>query len=217
VALIIDDMGQRPSLERKFFALGLPLNFSFLPKAPFTPRLAREAHQRGFTILVHLPMEAENGASPGPGALLVSMSEKEIRYRTRYLLSLVPFAEGVNQHMGSLFSQDPLRMNWVMQEIKNKGMFFVDSKTTPHSVAPFVAEYLKIPFAQRDIFLDNSFSKEALERELKRMLQEAQRKGRVVVIAHPHPQTLEFLRRHRRLLLSKIRLVSIKELVEVPR
>ncbi|QJA05336.1 divergent polysaccharide deacetylase family protein [Thermosulfurimonas marina] len=209
-------MGQRPRLERAFFKLGLRLNFSFLPKAPFTARLAREAHERGFTVLVHLPMEAENGINPGPEALLVSMGEKEIRLKTQQLIALVPFAEGVNQHMGSLFSQDPLRMNWVMQEIKNKGMFFVDSKTTPHSVAPFVAEYLKIPFAQRDVFLDNNFKKEALENEFKHMLKRAREKGRLVVIAHPHPQTLELLRRHRQELLSEVRLVSIKDLVEVP-
>lgn len=215
MAFIIDDMGQRPRLERKFFDLDLPLTFSFLPGAPFTTRLAREAHARGFTVMVHLPMEAENGQNPGPGALTVTMGENEIRERTRKMLALVPYAEGANQHMGSLFSQDPLRMLWVMQEIKKKGFFFVDSRTTPATVAPFVAESLKIPFAERHFFLDNVLDYARLERSLNRMFEEARRRGKLVVIAHPHPQTLRLLREHRKEILQQVKPVSIKTLVEV--
>ncbi|WP_297056867.1 divergent polysaccharide deacetylase family protein, partial [Thermosulfurimonas sp.] len=214
VAFILDDMGQRPSLERKFFDLGIIRNFSFLPQAPFTPRLAREAHRRGFTVMVHLPMEAED-RNP-PGGLTVSMSEKEIRRRTRYLLSLVPYAEGVNQHMGSLFSQDPVRMLWVMEEIKKKGLFFVDSRTTPQTMAPFVAASLKIRFAQRDVFLDNSLDRRRLEAVLRSILQKAHRKGKLVVIVHPHPQTLWLFRRYRQTILREVQPVSVKILLEVP-
>ncbi|MBX6423502.1 divergent polysaccharide deacetylase family protein [Thermosulfurimonas sp. F29] len=217
VAIIIDDMGQRPALERRFFRLGLPLNFSFLPEAPFTRILAREAHARGFTVMVHIPMEAEGGKNPGPGALTVSMGEREIRSRVRRMLTLVPYAEGANQHMGSLFSQDPLRMRWVLEEIKKKGFFFVDSRTTPATVIPFVAQSLGIPFAERHFFLDNNLSKKQMEKSLADMFREAGRRGKLVVIAHPHRITLQVLAEHRRELLTRLKLVSIKTMVEVRR
>ncbi len=215
LALIIDDMGQRPKLERRFLELGLYLNFAFLPWAPYTPTLAREAHKRGFTVLIHLPMEAENGENPGPGALRVYMDEEEIKRRTLEMLKRVPYAEGANQHMGSLFSQDPLRIRWVLEILHEKGFFFIDSRTTPRSIVPFVAQTLKIPFAERDFFLDNSLQDEALEESFRRMLRLVEKRGRLIVIAHPHPQTLRLLIRHRQELQSRVALVSVKKLVEV--
>jgi len=215
VAIIIDDMGQRPWLERKFFKLGLTLNFSFLPYAPFTKRLAREAHRMGFTVMIHIPMEAENGKNPGPGALKLFMTEKEIKKRVQEMIAEVPFASGANQHMGSLFSQDPLRMKWVLEILRKNGLFFVDSRTTPQTVSSFVAKSLKIPFAERGHFLDNSLNKVELEKSFEKMLAKARRKGRLIVIAHPHPQTLKILKEHRNDLLYQITLVPVQKLLEV--
>ena len=215
IALIIDDMGQRPRLERKFFALDLTLNFSFLPYAPFTQKLAREAHQKGFTVMVHLPMEAINGNDPGPGALKLSMTKEEIQNKVREMISRVPFASGANQHMGSLFSQDPLKMKWVLEVLQKKQMFFIDSRTTPHTVASLVAKTLKIPFAERGHFLDNNLKEDFLEKSFKDMLAKARNHGRLIVIAHPHPQTLKLLKRHRKDLIEQVNLVSVKKMVEV--
>ncbi|OAQ21154.1 putative periplasmic protein YibQ [Thermosulfurimonas dismutans] len=215
VALIIDDMGQRPILERKFFKLGLTLNFSFLPYAPFTEKLAREAHQKGFTVMIHIPMEAENEKNSGPGTLKLFMTEKEIKDKVREMISRVPFASGANQHMGSLFSQDPLKMKWVLEVLRENHLFFIDSRTTPYTIAPFVAQSLKIPFAERGHFLDNNLQEVALEKSFENMLAKARKQGRLIVIAHPHPQTLKLLKHHRKDLIDQVTLVPVQKLVEV--
>ncbi len=216
VSIIVDDMGQNPELERRFFELGIPLNFAFLPGMPYTELLAKEAHSKGFTVLVHIPMEPLEGPLDLPYSLRVDMTEAEVKSLVKEMIKGVPFAEGANQHTGSLFSTDPVRMKWVLETLKENGLFFVDSRTTAQTVAPIVAKELKIPFAQRGLFLDNSLEEGELEKAFEEMLLKAVERGGLVVIVHPHPQTLSFLRRVRRSLLENFELVSVKKLLEVP-
>ncbi len=212
MAVIIDDMGQNPKLERKFMALPLRLSFAFLPYAPYTRMLALEAHRRGFEVLVHLPLEAHEPL-PTPGLITLALSEKETKYRVREEILAVPFAVGVNHHMGSLFTEDPTHVRWVLEVVKAQGLFYVDSRTTKNSVVPQVARALGVHFAVRKVFLDHTLSPEDIRHELERAVRLAQKRGQVVVIGHPHPQTLAILRREAAWLKKRVQIVPVSRVV----
>ncbi|OAG28422.1 divergent polysaccharide deacetylase family protein [Thermodesulfatator autotrophicus] len=205
--IIIDDMGQNPRLERKFFDLGLRLNFSFLPDAPFTKRLATEAHARGFEVLVHLPLEAHK-VYDHSHILSLKLKENELKKQVRLLVKKVPYAIGVNHHMGSAFTEDATHVYWLLSEIKAMGLFYVDSRTTPYTKIPEVAEKLKLPFAERNIFLDDSTDFKSICRYLDKFVKEAQKRP-VLAIGHPHQNTLRALKAYENKLKTHVNLVPI--------
>ncbi len=211
-AIIIDDMGQRPSLERRFFKLGLPLNFSFLPYAPFTPELALEAHQRGFEVLVHLPLDAGNGEGT-KGLISLKMGQDDVKRRVREAVANVPFAVGINHHEGSKFTEDWRHTRWLLEEVAALGLIYVDSRTTPKTVVPQVAKRLGLPWAERRVFLDHELQEKAVERAVERFILRARKKGPTLAIGHPHPVTLKVLRAKREELMEALELVSVSEFV----
>ncbi len=205
--IIIDDMGQNPALERKFFGLGLKLNFSFLPEAPFTKRLASEAYARGFEVLVHLPLQAER-VKDHSHFITLHMNEVEVKRRVREAVKRVPFAIGVNHHMGSAFSADRKHMRWVLEEVQNLGLFYVDSRTTKKTVVPELARKIGLPFAERRIFLDHKRGYEAVCKALENFVKRAQKEP-TLAIAHPHPYTLKALQKFKNRLQKDVSLVPI--------
>ncbi len=211
-AIIIDDMGQRPALEKKFFSLGLRLNFSFLPYAPFTPQLAKEAHERGFEVLVHLPLEAGNHEQ-AKGMISLKMGREETKRRMRQAIARVPFAVGVNHHEGSKFTENKLHTRWLLEEVASLGLFYVDSRTTPKTVVPQVARSLGLPFAERRVFLDHRVREEEVEKAIERFILRAKRKGPTVAIGHPHEATLKALRAKRERLKKELELVPMSEFI----
>ena len=210
--IIIDDMGQNPRLERRFFALGLCLNFSFLPQGRFTKRLATEAHARGFEVLVHLPLQAERKRDAS-AFISLQMGEAEVKKRVKRAVAAVPYAIGINHHMGSAFSADPKHMRWVLEETKALGLIYVDSRTTPTTVVPQVARSLGLPFAERRVFLDHFEGYEAVCRALERFIVRAKRRGPTLAIGHPHPATLRALIKYRLRLQKEVRLVPVSVFV----
>ncbi len=210
--IIIDDMGQNPGLEREFFRLGLVLNFSFLPEAPFTKRLATEAYARGFEVLVHLPLEARK-VRDHSHFISLRLNEVEVKRRVREAIKRVPYAIGVNHHMGSAFTADRKHMRWVLEEVKKLGLFYVDSRTTRKTVIPELARELHLPFAERRIFLDHQKGYQMVCKALEKFLERA-RKEPVLAIAHPHPYTLKALRVFRPRLKKEITLVPVSVFVK---
>ncbi len=196
VGIIIDDLGYDSALANAFMELNLPLTLSFLPFAPASRSIAHMAKQDGREIMLHLPMEPINypAVNPGDGVLLVSMDEVTILEVLDRDLSQVPFASGVNNHMGSRFTQREEKMSIVLNELKRRGLYFVDSRTSGGSVAFKVARRIALRTARRDIFLDNELSESALKIQMERLLSLAKHKGCAIGIGHPHPETLEFLR-----------------------
>jgi polysaccharide deacetylase 2 family uncharacterized protein YibQ len=193
VAIVIDDLGYDARLGRRFLALPEPLSFAVLPHAAFSTSFAREAHEAGREVLLHLPMEPKGypGLNPGEGTLLVAMSDGALVEALRQNLNAFPFIVGVNNHMGSRFSEDEEKMRVVLGEIKQRGLFFLDSRTSAESKGYGLAIQMGIPTAERDVFLDNIQSSQAIRSELRRLVQLARLKGRAVGIAHPHEATLE--------------------------
>ena len=212
VAIIIDDMGQNPKLERQFFRLGIPLTFSFLPHAPYTKALAREAHIRGFEVMVHLPLEAKNH-SYTPDLIRLDMPKKDVKYLVKQAIIAVPYAGGVNHHMGSLFTTDRTHVRWVLEVVREAGLFYVDSRTTKDTVVPIVAKELGIPFAERNVFLDHDLGIHNVEHALELLVKKAQRQGHLLAIGHPHPETLKVLKEEKYWLMEEVSVVPASQIV----
>ena len=196
VALVIDDAGvDRKRTER---AMRLPplVTMSFLPYAPEVARQVQEAQERGHEIIVHVPMEPENGnVDPGPNALRVGDSNAEILRRLDWSLSRFSGYVGINNHMGSKFTQDAQAMRSVLEALKARGLLFLDSRTTPASVGAKLARELGLPTLERDVFLDNVDSREAVAARLAEVARTARRDGYVIAIGHPRDATLDVLER----------------------
>ncbi|MCP3671094.1 MAG: divergent polysaccharide deacetylase family protein [Gammaproteobacteria bacterium] len=215
VAIIIDDLGNKLSWGRKAIKLPGPVALSFLPHTPHVQSLANQAHAAGKEVMLHMPMEAESGKQLGPGGLTLHMTEQQLHQTTRKALGSVPYATGLNNHMGSLLTRHPGAMSWLMDAIKDHGgLFFVDSRTTDHSVADQVAVEKLLPAVRRDVFLDNVRTKTAIKNEFRRLLQLAKKRGYAVAIGHPYPETMQVLKQELAGLSSKgIRLIPISEIV----
>jgi polysaccharide deacetylase 2 family uncharacterized protein YibQ len=194
-ALVIDDLGQNPVHFRRLAALGIPLTVSILPGLPYSRRTAQQAADLDLEILLHLPMEPVDFPEqhPGPGALLMEMDEEQLRRQLKENLESVPGARGVNNHMGSRLTADLRAMEILMGELKVKKLFFLDSRTSPRSLAFDTAYRFNIPAASRDIFLDAHDDEDFIRSQVLKLLERARGKGRAIGIGHPHGNTLTVL------------------------
>jgi len=215
LAIIIDDIGYRQSDEA---VLSLPANItlSVLPHTPLGKRLALQGHKKGHEIMIHIPMQALSGNRLGPGALTSDMNEQQIKSEISAAFNNIPFARGANNHMGSLLTQLENPMLWVMQSLKNKQAYFVDSMTTRFSKASMQAKDVGVPLLQRQVFLDNDVRLYALEKQFKQIITQAKQQGSLVAIAHPYPETIAYLNANLpRLRTNGINLVNTSELLAV--
>jgi polysaccharide deacetylase 2 family uncharacterized protein YibQ len=195
VALVIDDLGRSLDELAQLEHLGVPLTYAVLPFESLTPRVVEALNQRHLEMLCHLPMEAERGNDPGPGALRLGMSPDQLVALTRSALAAVPGAVGVNNHMGSALSADRASMRAIVQTVGEKDLFFLDSRTSAESVGYDEAMRQGVPAAQRNVFLDDDLRPEAIAEQFRRLLEVASEKGVAIAIGHPHPATLEMLAR----------------------
>jgi polysaccharide deacetylase 2 family uncharacterized protein YibQ len=190
---MIDDLGHDVRAARR--AVGLParLTLAFLPYGHALPELTAAAAARGHDVFLHLPMEPEGSDDPGPNAILTALDPAEVARRLAWAFARVPTAVGVNNHMGSRATRDPGLMLATLGEVRRRRLVFVDSRTSPASVAGGVAARLGVPHAVRDVFLDNDPSPEAVRARLADAERVARRNGRALAIGHPYPSTLAAL------------------------
>jgi polysaccharide deacetylase 2 family uncharacterized protein YibQ len=203
VALIMDDMGANLETLDELIALGRPITVSVLPYSAYAAETARLAHERGLEVLLHLPLESVNNheAMTGTeGLIMTMMTEPAIVAAFEASYDRVPFATGTNNHMGSRFTAERDLMRVLLRPIKDKGLFFVDSRTTAKTVALEEARRMGIPSTQRDVFLDADEDRGRIRGRLIELFQKARKKGRAVGICHPFPETLAVLRSTYRLL-----------------
>lgn len=213
VAFLIDDLGYDLAIDRAFLSIDAPLSFAFLPGAPHTQRLVREARNKGRDILVHLPMEPLSpAADSGPGALRTDMALEPLLRLLRQDIEAVPGAMGVNNHMGSRFTANRGAMELVLAEVKRRGLFFVDSRTTSGTVAYETARSLGVPAIERFVFLDHDPRPEAVRRELNRLVRLAQERGQALAIGHPLSVTLRVLYEELPRLQKEVRVVPVHRL-----
>ena len=197
IAIVIDDFGSVYRQAKDFLKIKVPITFSVLPFRRHSREIAKLVHEKGFEVMLHLPMEPYGypSVNPGDGALLLNMTNDQIRLITnRCLNNLVPFIAGVNNHMGSAFTENRDKMKIVLQEIHKRHLFFLDSLTSPHSVAYKTALILNVPTTKRDIFLDVKQTREFVNGQLKKLISIAKRRGKAIAIGHPYTVTLEVLK-----------------------
>lgn len=194
IAIVIDDLGLDIAATRRAIALPAPLTLSFLPYSEALDPLTGEARAAGHELMLHLPMEPVNSRiDPGPNALLVDLSAEEIDRRVRWALDRFDGYVGVNNHMGSRFTSTRSVLQPVLQTLADRGLLFIDSRTSTQSVAPEAAESVGIPFARNNVFLDHDAAPAEIQRALALTEQLARRRGFVIAIGHPHEATLSAL------------------------
>lgn len=213
IAIIIDDLGYQRAAGRRAVGLPGPVACAVLPLTPRAAELAEAAHAAGKEVLLHLPLQSLGEQDPEPGGIVLDMSRAQLARAFEDSLRSVPHAVGVNTHQGSLLTQHPGHMHWLMQEIAaREPLFFVDSYTTVDSVALQLAREAGLASVRRDVFLDPDRSPGTVEREFTRLKRLAREKGMAVGIGHPYPATLALLERELpRLADEGIELVGIGE------
>lgn len=217
VAIIIDDVGYDRLLAEKFIGLNAALTLSILPYSPHHKEIARSAHAQGAEIMLHLPMEPLEypEVNPGPGALLTSMSPDELLKALDENLTAVPHVKGVNNHMGSKLTAHSEQVYQVFSVLKRWGLFFVDSRTTEASVCLPSARLLQLPFARRDVFLDNVQEPAAIRKQVWELVRLARSRGQAVGIGHAHSSMYNVFKEMLPELRQQIEFVPVSRLVRV--
>mgnify|MGYP000695126456 CR=1 FL=1 len=194
IAIVIDDIGYRYTDKQ---ALSLPgaITYSILPHTPYGKRIAIKANAKHKDVMLHIPMEAENGKKLGPGGLTSAMNREEILASLNASLADVPFAIGINNHMGSHLTQLDGPMTWTMNFLKQHHLLFLDSKTSPYSKAGSIAKSLGVPVKNRHVFLDNHLTDSYITKQFQSLIKHAKSQKIAIAIAHPHPETIQALTR----------------------
>ena len=194
IVLILDDVGFDHQPVDGAMRIDPNINFAVVPNGHSTREAAETLHAHGFEVLCHLPMEPHDypRRSAGPGAVMTSMSDGEIAAATLANVRAVPFARGVNNHMGSRATADRRVMTDVLGALP-KGMYFVDSRTTSDSVAESLAKSMRIPTTARNVFLDNVQNEAAIRHQLAQLTALADERGVAVAIGHMYPVTVKVL------------------------
>lgn len=218
IAIIMDDLGADTAVAEKLLALDAPINFAVLPYLPHSKDVAVKATRAGMVVLLHLPMEPKgDDVPPGKGALYIKQGDAEIGSIVAGDLDSVPGATGVNNHMGSRFTEDGAKMAVALKEIKARKMFFVDSLTSPQSQAYETAVSMGLPAVRRDVFLDNEKDMEKITAQLEKLGKIARKRGYAIGIGHPYPETLEALPAGISAIKdSGVEIVKVTELIEQP-
>ncbi|MCF6322876.1 MAG: divergent polysaccharide deacetylase family protein [Gammaproteobacteria bacterium] len=195
VSIIIDDLGEQLALGERAIALPGEITYAFLPHTSHAVHLAELAHQQNREVMIHIPMQPVGDNSLGKGGLTLDMSQQNFIATLKDNLNAIPHISGINNHMGSLLTQHPGKMAWLMQTLSEEhdDLFFVDSRTTEHTVAYIIAAEFEIPRINRNVFLDNIRTEKEIGIQFKRLLALAKRHGTAVAIGHPYPETLKFL------------------------
>ncbi len=211
LAIVIDDLGQSSQFASSLIQLGYPVTFAVLPYLQNSKRVAQIATTNHIDLLLHQPMEPLSypKITPGKGALFTSMPAEKVTATVNANIDSLPGVTGINNHMGSRFTQSRAGMLAVAKVLRERNLFFLDSLTSPKSVAASVAKKQGLPVYRRNIFLDNAISEQAIYKQLKSAERLALRQGQAIAIGHPHGATLAALQRFAKNRDTRVILVGI--------
>lgn len=193
IAIVLDDLGLNVERTQRTIDLPKEINLSFLPYGARSAKLAREARTAGHEILVHVPMEPHGQHDPGDDALMTGMSAQEVSQALARNLAQLDGYVGINNHMGSRFTEDVRALLPVMKSLNERGLIFLDSRTSQASTAAKVGQAAGVPTLGRDVFLDHAQGPDNLLNQLDQLETIARRNGNAIAIGHPHDMTLEVL------------------------
>jgi hypothetical protein len=195
LAIILDDLGSDRAVADAVFAMPYRLTVSILPGQAHSTEIAEEAHRRGYEVMLHLPMESIGKERPEAQELRPGMPASQVAGLVSDFLARVPYAKGINNHQGSQATSDSALMSELMPIVREKGLFYIDSRTTAATVAYDAAQESKVPSAFRNVpFLDDVEEVAAIRKQLELAFRGAKEKGEAIAIGHPHAATREALR-----------------------
>lgn len=218
VAIIIDDLGMDVRRSRAIVALPAPITLAFLPYGTKTQELAALGRERGHELIIHTPMQAVDTAQNiGPMGLKANMDAQTFDESFKTILQSFEGYDGINNHMGSLLTQDETAMTRLMHHLKAHNLFFVDSRTISTSVAAREAREAGVPYAVRDVFLDHEATPSFVAKALLQLERKALKDGSAIAIGHPKDATIAGLQAWLPTLAAKgIEVVPVKELLIRP-
>jgi polysaccharide deacetylase 2 family uncharacterized protein YibQ len=193
LAIVVDDLGYDRAQADSLFRLSYVLTISVLPHEANSGEIAEEAHRRGYQVMLHLPMASNAGDKDEAIELHPGMTGPDVEKIFSAMLETVPYAEGVNNHEGSLGTADQKLMDELMPLLRQHDLFFIDSRTTAATVAESAAHAAGVATARRNVFLDDEQSVPAIRKQFELAIRDAREKGSALAIGHPHPETLQVL------------------------
>ena len=193
LAIVVDDLGNDRAQADALFRLSYALTISVLPHEANSGEIAEEAHRRGYQVMLHLPVASNAGSRDEAIELHPGMGSAEVERTFAAMLDTVPYAAGVNNHEGSLGTADQKLMDELMPSLRQRNLFFIDSRTTAATVAETSAHAAGVATARRNVFLDDEQSVPAIRKQFELAIHDAREKGSALAIGHPHPETLNVL------------------------
>ena len=189
LAIVIDDFGNQMTGTSEMMQLPIHFTAAVMPFMPTTKQDAELAHKLGHDVIVHMPMEPNRGKPEwlGPGAIMTKLSDEEIRKRVEDAIHEVPFAIGMNNHMGSKVTADERVMRIVLSVVKEHGMFFLDSRTTFKTVIPKLSAELGVPLLSNEVFLDDVYTTDHIGKQMSVVKKYLDSHETCVVIGHVGP------------------------------
>jgi polysaccharide deacetylase 2 family uncharacterized protein YibQ len=193
VAIVIDDFGNGMNGTSEMLKLPVKITAAIMPFMPTTKRDAEDAHRLGHDVIVHMPMEPNKGLKKwlGPGALTTDLSDAEVRKRVEDAINDVPYAIGMNNHMGSKVTADERMMRIVLGVCKERGLFFLDSRTTYKTVIPKIAAELGVPIVSNDVFLDDVYTVQHISKQINELRKHLELHASCITIGHVGPAGLK--------------------------
>ncbi|TYA15762.1 divergent polysaccharide deacetylase family protein [Aggregatibacter actinomycetemcomitans] len=212
LAIVIDDLGYHPKEDAQILALPKAVSVAIIPAAPYAKQRNQQAHQQGRDILIHMPMETVSKMKIEGGGLHLGMNQEEVNHRVQTAKKIVSHAIGMNNHMGSAATADVPLMTKLMTALRERHLFFLDSRTIGRSVAGKIAKAQGVLALDRHIFLDDSNDLADVQRQFRAAVQYAQKHGTAIAIGHPRKNTIAVLQADIINLPSDVQLVSMGSL-----
>ncbi|MGY5954815.1 divergent polysaccharide deacetylase family protein [Kosakonia sp. BK9b] len=216
LAIVIDDFGYRPQTENQVLAMPQAVSVAVLPNATHAREMATKAHNSGHEVLIHLPMAPLSKQPLEKDTLRPDMSSTEIERIISDAVSKVPYAVGLNNHMGSAMTSSLFGMQKVMQALERYNLYFLDSMTIGNSQALHAAAGTGVKVIKRKVFLDDTQNEADIRRQFDRAVELARRNGSAIAIGHPHPATVRVLQQVIYTLPADITLVRPSSLLNEP-
>jgi len=216
VAIVVDDFGYNVNNVDRLFAIKRTVTFSILPNLPYSKRIAEAASSKGYQAILHLPLESHDKAAPAEiGTIKTDMSEKEILALLEKDIASVPGLSGVSNHQGSKATEDKRCMSIILSDLKKMSLYFFDSLVTDKSICRQAAADIGVPYAKRDIFLDNENNPEYIEKRMLSLKRAAFKYGSIIAVCHDRKNTITVLNKMMPELASEgIQFVNLSEMVK---
>lgn len=213
LAIVIDDFGYRHNTETQILNMPVEITIAILPNAPLRKEMMTKAHQQGRDIIIHVPMLPVSKQPLEKDTIKPTMSAAEIERILDQAIANVPYAKGINNHMGSAMTADLAAMQNVMKVLEKHHFFFLDSVTIGKTQATNAAKGTTVSVLKRNVFLDDNTNEAAVLAQFNQAIKVARRNGSAIAIGHPHPSTVKVLKQMIPNLPADVQLVKLSDLL----